>query len=287
MLYGDCLLFRLARLTMNTRISIVIPAYNEAAQLAACLRTIAVQRHKPFEVIVVDNNSTDRTAAVARRFKFVTVITAKRQGVVHARDRGFNAARGDIIGRIDADTRLPRDWTQQLIRIFADTTIDAVTGSMEYYDIPCRQLFSMCDLLLRRRTARLMGDEVFLQGANMAIRRSAWQVVKHDLCRRAGLHEDFDVAIHLSQAGRRVAFDESLRASISARCVDDGIRAFWSYALLNPSTYAQHELTVGRHMYLTVGIVLLCHLPMRTLYRSHNAGTELDYVRVNPATFVD
>lgn len=272
---------------MKTRISIVIPVYNEQAQLAACLRTIAAQRLTPYEVIVVDNNSTDRTVQVARRFSFVKVVTAKRQGVVHARDRGFNAAQGDIIGRIDADTRLPRDWTEQLMAIFADSTVDAVTGAIEYYDIPCRRLFSGCDLLLRRRAARLMGDEVFLQGANMAIRRSAWQVVKPALCRRAGLHEDFDLAIHLSQAGRRVVFEENLVASISARCVDDGIRDFWSYALLSPATYADHQIAAGRHMYLNVCLVLLFHLPLRTVYRSYNTAASSDYVRVNPATYVD
>lgn len=270
---------------MSTRISLVIPVFNEESQLAACLHTVARQRLRPYEVIVVDNNSTDRTVQIARRFKFVKVITAKRQGVVHARDRGFNAVRGDIIGRIDADTRLPRDWTEQVVRIFAGSDVDAVSGAIGYYDIPARQLFSKCDLLLRRRAARRMGNEVFLQGANMALRKSAWNAVKAKLCRRGGLHEDFDVAIHLSQADYRVVFDETLHADISARAIDDGIREFWSYALLNPSTYFQHELKSGRHMYPIVWLVLALHLPMRALYRSYNPAS--DYVRVNPATFVD
>lgn len=272
---------------MNHKISIVIPVYNEAAQLADCLRTIAHQRQRPYEVIVVDNNSSDQTVQIARRFKFVTVVTAKRQGVVHARDRGFNIARGDVIGRIDADTRLPSDWTQQLQRVFADPTVDAVSGAIAYYDVPFSRLASKSDLLLRRHAAKQMGDEVFLQGANMAVRKSAWKVVKRDLCRRAGLHEDFDLAIHLSQAGRRVVFDEQLVARISARCVDDTIVGFWNYVLLSPSTYADHALKSGRHMYPIVVVMLLCHLPVRAIYRSYNAAATSDYVRVNPATYVD
>lgn len=267
------------------KISIVIPVFNEEKQLAECLRAIGRLRQKPHEVIVVDNNSTDRTVQIARRFTFAKVITAKRQGVVHARDRGFNAARGDIIGRIDADTRLPRDWTEQLHSIFVGSDIDAVSGAIEYHDIPARRVFSKCDLLLRRRAARRMGDEVFLQGANMALRASAWRAVRGGLCRRGGLHEDFDVAIHLHQAGHRVVFDETLKASISARAIDDGIRDFWSYALLNPGTYFQHELEAGRHMYPIVWLVLIFHLPMRAMYRSYNSRP--GYTRVNPATFVD
>jgi glycosyltransferase involved in cell wall biosynthesis len=270
---------------MNKKISLVIPVYNEEMQLAACLRTVARQKRMPDEVIVVDNNSTDRTAQIARRFRFVKVITAKRQGVVYARDRGFNAAHGDIIGRIDADTRLPRDWTLQVARIFEDDSIDAASGAMNYYDVPYSRFFSRFDLAIRRHTARLMADEVFLQGANMAVRRSAWRACRNDMCRKCGLHEDFDLAIHLSQAGRRVVFDETLQASITARCIDDSVVEFWSYVLLSPGTYKHHDLKSRKYMYVAAGLALLFHLPLRTLYRTYNDTS--DYRRVNPATYVE
>src|SRR4051812_24373156 len=107
--------------------SIVIPVYNEAERLAACLRSIANQAVTPDEVIVVNNNSNDGTAAIARSFDFVRLLSEPRQGVVHARNRGFNAAHGDIIGRIDADTLLPRNWVSQVQSIFNDPTVDAVS----------------------------------------------------------------------------------------------------------------------------------------------------------------
>lgn len=267
------------------KISIVIPVYNEEKQLADCLRAIAQQKLKPFEVIVVDNNSTDRTVQIAKRFAFVKVITAKRQGVVYARDRGFNAARGDVIGRIDADTRLPADWTRQVASIFDDRSVDAVSGAMRYYDVPFSRTFSKIDLLFRRRTARLMGDEVFLQGASMAVRKRAWLACRGHMCHQPGLHEDFDLAIHLAQAGRRVVFDETLVADITARCVDDSIVDFWTYVLLSPGTYKHHKLESRKYMYLVVGLALLFHLPLRALYRSRN--DTVGYVRVNPATYVD
>jgi glycosyltransferase involved in cell wall biosynthesis len=263
----------------------VIPVYNEAERIGLCLETIASQSVAPREVIVVDNNSTDSTAKVAAKFPFVRVITAKRQGVVHARNRGFNAARGDIIGRIDADTRLPADWVETVQTIFADDSLDAVSGAISYHDLPLRSLAGAVDLSLRRRAARMMGDEVFLQGANMAIRRSAWALVKRQLCAHGGLHEDFDLAIHLSEAGRIVRFDDRLTASISARCLDDTIADFWTYVLLSPGTYAQHNVRSGRYMYPIVVLALLFHLPLRALYRSTNSLS--DYRRVNPATFVD
>jgi glycosyltransferase involved in cell wall biosynthesis len=264
----------------------VIPVYNEGQRIAACLESIAAQTVRPFEVIVVDNNSTDNTREVVARYPFVKLITAKRQGVIHARNRGFNAARGDVIGRIDADTHLPPHWVATLQQIFLDDSLDAVSGAMSYHDLPLAKLCAAIDLRLRRYVARRMGDEVFLQGANMALRRSAWRAVRNRLCSRGGMHEDFDLAIHLSEAGRKVTFDERLRATISARCLDDTIADFWAYALLNPGTYAQHNLKSGRHMYLIVTLILFFHVPLRALYRGAN-GVNQSYQRVNPATFVD
>jgi glycosyltransferase involved in cell wall biosynthesis len=272
-------------ISKNLRVSLVIPVYNEETRITACLEAVARQTVMPHEVIVVDNNSSDATVTEAKKYPFVTVITAKRQGVVHARNRGFNAATGDVIGRIDADTRLPSDWVETVVRLFADDSLDAVSGAMDYHDLPLAKICAAIDLRLRRSVARRMADEVFLQGANMALRRSAWHHVRSRLCLRGGLHEDFDLAIHLSQAGRTVRFDERLKASISARCLDDTIKDFWAYALLNPGTYAQHNLKSGRHMYLIVTLILFFHVPLRALYRG--ANTNIAYRRVNPATYVD
>jgi glycosyltransferase involved in cell wall biosynthesis len=271
----------------SLRVSVVIPVYNEAGRIGACLEAIAAQTTQPCEVIVVDNNSTDGTPEVAARYPFVKLITAKRQGVVHARNRGFNAATGDIIGRIDADTRVASDWVETLQNLFALSDSDAVSGSVSYHDIPCSRFLSRVDLHLRSQAAQRMGDDVFLLGANMAVRRSAWRAVRNQLCLRGGLHEDFDLAIHLREAGSRVVFNEQLRASISARCLNDTFADFWTYARLSPSTYAQHKVPAGRHMYPIFILVILFHLPLRALYRHGNLRDWAQYQRVNPATFVD
>lgn len=270
----------------SLRVSVVIPVYNEASRIRACLEAIGRQTVKPHEVIVVDNNSTDDTAEIVASYPFATLLTAKRQGVIHARKRGFNAARGDIIGRIDADTRLPRNWTATVQALFSQSELDAVSGAVTYHDIPFSKFLSGIDLRLRRHAAKKMGEDVFLLGANMAIRRSAWRAIRQNICLRSGLHEDFDLAIHLTEAGRRVAFDERLQAEISARRLDDAISDFWTYARLSPSTYAQHRVRAGRHMYLIVTLIVLFHVPLRALYRGANHNGYVSH-RVNPATFVD
>jgi glycosyltransferase involved in cell wall biosynthesis len=255
------------------KISIVIPVYNEAEHLGACLQAIAAQALRPYQVIVVDNNSTDDSIAVAGRYDFVTVLHEPRQGVVHARNRGFDAAYADIIGRIDADTLLPPNWTSQVQTIFRDLSISAVSGSAHYYDFALDGLADGADAYLRERLARKLKDTNFLWGANMAVRRSAWQRVRPDLCHQPNMHEDFDLGLHLQVLGMKVAYDGQLPAGVSSRRIDSGPIAYWRYTLASPRTYALHGLRSRRHMYPVIAICWLAYVPGRLIYRGYNPDT--------------
>jgi glycosyltransferase involved in cell wall biosynthesis len=279
-------------------ISIVIPVYNEADRIGACLRAIANQISMPHEVIVVDNNSTDKTVQIAKSFPFVTVVSEKHQGVVYARSRGFDLATGDIIGRLDADSLIPPDWTEVVDKIFTDDSqLTAVTGKVKYYGLAMSYLLDGFDLWARRRMARLLGREVALQGSNMALRRKDWLEVKKSVCHEAKLHEDFDLAIHLSRASKKVVFDENLTASIDCRRLDCTWFDFCYYAWLSPKTYFKHDLKSGRHMLPIVIIVILFYFPFKIMQKGWNEDSQhfswkrvlvsQPKVRVNPATFVD
>jgi glycosyltransferase involved in cell wall biosynthesis len=255
-------------------ISIVIPVYNEAAHLRACLEAISRQTMAPFEVIVVDNNSTDATAFIAQQFPFVRLLQEPKQGVVHARNRGFNAVRGEIIARIDADTVLPANWLEQVAAIMRDKSIAAVSGAPHYHDFALSGVADKIDRFFRTHLARKLANENFLWGANMAVRKSAWLAVqKQGLCAEAGLHEDFDLGIHLQEAGFRVAYDERLVANVSSRRVDTGFWAFVRYGLVSPKTYAAHGLQSRRHMYPVLLVTWACYFPGRILYRGYNPKT--------------
>ncbi len=254
-------------------VSIVIPVYNEAEHLKACLEAIAAQSIAPLEVIVVDNNSTDGTAEVAAGFSFATVIKEKKQGVVYARNRGFKAAKGEIIGRIDADTLLPDDWVKKIQQIFTDKSISAVSGSAHYYDFALAGLADRLDMKLRGRLARKLGKDNFLWGANMAVRRADWQKVSYELCTAPQIHEDFDLGIHLEDHDLKVVYDQSLLAGVSSRRVDTSFRSFVRYSLVSPRTYAVHGLKSGRHMYPVLFICWSAYFPARLIYRSYNHET--------------
>lgn len=254
------------------RVSLVIPAFNEEQDLPACLQAIARQTAKPYEVIVVDNNSTDNTVAIARSFPFVKVISEPCQGPAFARDAGFNDARGEVIGRIDADTILSENWVDTVQTIFADNNIDAVSGSLNFHDIPFKKLFSRVDLFFRRFLARSLArhNELFLFGGNMAVRQRFWRGISAKVCHKSEFHEDIDMAAHAAHSNWNIKFCEELKVGISARRIDSQWGSLYGYSMANPRTYRHHKLRSRFYMYIVIWIVLIFFPLLRALYRSYD-----------------
>jgi glycosyltransferase involved in cell wall biosynthesis len=96
---------------MNPLVSILIPAYNAEAWIADTIRSATAQTWRRKEIIVVDDGSSDRTAAVAREFasKEVTVVSTKNQGAAAARNHALQLSQGDYIQWLDADDLLAPD----------------------------------------------------------------------------------------------------------------------------------------------------------------------------------
>lgn len=88
---------------IQTSISVVIPLYNKEAHIADTLNSVLSQTARPFEVIVVDDGSTDKGVDVVRQFTDVKVIQQANGGVSVARNRGVKEASGDFVAFIDAD----------------------------------------------------------------------------------------------------------------------------------------------------------------------------------------
>ena len=88
------------------KISVIIPAYNAEATLADCLESVARQTVRPFEVVLVDDGSTDNTRGVAARFEkrlMLRIVTQVNSGLGKARNAGMSAATGDAYAFLDAD----------------------------------------------------------------------------------------------------------------------------------------------------------------------------------------
>src|SRR3989344_2814273 len=98
------------------KISVVIPAYNEEKYIAKTLKSLINQDfpRELFEIIVVNNGSTDKTHQVAEKFGVKVIRYNKVQGVSAARDVGSRIAEGEIIAGTDAYTVVPRHWLKTI-----------------------------------------------------------------------------------------------------------------------------------------------------------------------------
>lgn len=223
-------------------LTIVIPVFNEQNHIKACLTAIADQTVLPDEVIVVDNNSSDKTAKIARQFPFVRIITEKKQGVLFAKNTGFNASASDIIGRIDADSLLPPRWVETVKKEMLDKDYSALTGPVNYYDMPLPEANYHLDHWMRSSIYNWSPKSPFLFGSNMAIRRSIWQIMKDQTCMDTYMHEDLDLAIHLHKSGYKILYTSKMLAGASGRRYNDSPLRFYRYISMYRQTYLRHGL---------------------------------------------
>lgn len=185
------------------KLSLIIPVYNEERHIEACLDAVASQTVKPSEVIVVDNNCTDSTLEIAKRYKFVRIIKQPKQGLIPSRDLGFETAKGDILGRIDADSVIDKNWVSLVIDSFSkNNKLMGLTGlartSVSPFKDPkstimSRSYFWLVDAQMRTRV---------MWGANMAIRKEAWSLVKKETANNdKDVHEDQDLSLCMAAKG--------------------------------------------------------------------------------------
>jgi len=229
------------------RISIVIPAYNEERHLGVCLDAVAAQLDAHDEVIVVDNNSTDRTAQIARRYPFVRLVRARRQGVVFARDAGFNAARGAVIARIDADIVLPPGWVEHVRRFYASPAHaqTAWTGCGFFYNMRFPRVVSWWYEFFVFWCNRVLLGHYTLWGSNMALPRPLWWAVRDSVHHRTGIHEDLDLALHLHHAGAAIRYDRSIKTNARLKRVRSDRGQLWEYLQWWPRTLRLHRHYLG------------------------------------------
>ncbi len=111
--------------------SIVIPAYQAADIIAECVRALGEQTvtRARYEIIVVDDGSTDDTAEVAREAGADVVLTIPHGGPSAARNAGIDAARGSLVLFTDADCIPAPDWVEQMTAPFADAEVMGAKGS--------------------------------------------------------------------------------------------------------------------------------------------------------------
>lgn len=167
--------------------SVVIPTFNRRAVLERCLTALTRQTHSNFEVIVVDDGSTDDTIAMLKRLRAAHqglrlrwIVNETNRGANASRNRGTEAARGGIVAFLDSDCVAEPDWLERLLKGFSHERVAAVTGLV--LDLPPTNVYE----LAFKGTNRVHGCGAAnrLVGGNMAVRRALLRRIHWDEDRR-------------------------------------------------------------------------------------------------------
>lgn len=183
-------------------LSVIIPAYNEEKHIKKCLESLISQDEKPTEIILVDNNCTDRTVEIARNFN-VIIVKENKQGIANARNTGFNNAKGEILVKTDADTILPHDWVLRIKEAFKDPDLGGLSGPASYFENPLMSGISSFVAFIVFYVIGLILGHATMFGPNTALRKSLWEKIKNNVCLSdQDVHEDIDLSIHLAKIAK-------------------------------------------------------------------------------------
>jgi GT2 family glycosyltransferase len=201
-------------------ISIIIPVYNGGEKFKQCLASVAALDPHPYEVIIVADSDTDGSRSVAQQFiteKFPNhgqvIVQSPQAGPAAARNRGAEAAAGEILFFLDADCTVHPDALAKIAGLMQDNPVDALIGS--YDDEPSEPNFlSQYKNLMHHYTHQTANDEAFtFWGACGAIRREVFlKIGGFDAVKYARPSiEDIELGYRLEAVGGRIRMVKDLQ----------------------------------------------------------------------------
>lgn len=155
------------------RVSVVIPVYNDRLRLERCLTALQNQTYPDFEILVVDNRSTENIYSVCEKFPNVAYLFESAPGSYAARNRGIEYAQGDVIAFTDSDCIPDVDWlVQGIVALQCDPGIGLVGGRIEFFfkgkqPTVAEYIDSICYLQQRTYIIR----DHYAAGANLMVLR--------------------------------------------------------------------------------------------------------------------
>jgi glycosyltransferase involved in cell wall biosynthesis len=229
-------------------ISIVVPAFNEEALITRCLHSIIAEfSNTEYELIVVDNGSTDHTAELAESAG-ATVLYQPLKGVTRARQLGLEAAKYEIVVFIDADNVLPYGWLNQAMSAMK---FDVVVASGPIFYLGFGLFKTIVTSLFYSMGSLLNRWFPMVQGGNFILRRSALNSIGGFDTSIDFYGEDTDTACRLSKVGK-VEFSFDMWAYSSPRRADsEGLYVmgakyltnfFWVHLFGHPLTEVSRDI---------------------------------------------
>lgn len=190
------------------KVSVVVASYNGARTLRPCLASLLALNYPDYEVILVDDGSTDATGAIAAEFPAVRYLRhEKNLGLSVARNTGIAAAQGEVVAFTDADCRADEDWLHYLV---SDLVAGAFAGVGGHNLLPADDSWVAAAVLVSPGGPAhvMLTDRVaeHLPGCNMAFWK--WALLEaggfDPAFRKAG--DDVDICWRVQQCGHQLGF---------------------------------------------------------------------------------
>jgi glycosyltransferase involved in cell wall biosynthesis len=220
------------QLSRYPSVSVVVCSYNGARTLEACLTSLLQMDYPDYEVILVDDGSTDETPEIARDFPKIRTIRQENLGLSVARNTGIEAARGEIIAFTDSDCMADKDWLYYLVGTLDQRQYAAVGGPN--ISPPAQSWAQACVAAAPGQPSHvLVGDSEaeHIPGCNMAFYKTALLSVGgfDPEYRKAG--DDVDVCWRLLEQGCRIGFSPAA--------------VVWHHRRFNPRAYFKQQAGYG------------------------------------------
>ena len=286
----------------HPRISVIIPAYNEEKVIRKTIESVRASSCKDIDIIVVDDGSTDKTAATLKAAytkNEITLFTVPNAGKASALNFGVSKTDAEIVVAIDADTVLDHHAIERLGRHFEDPTVGAVAGkAVVGNENSIMAKFQALEYItsqnLDRRAFEYFNAIGVVPGAIGAWRRSA--LVSAGGFREDTLAEDADATISIERNGYRVLYEPDAIARTEA---PESVKAFlkqrfrWMFgtlqvaykhraALLSPRTPGIGFITLPNIILFQIGFTLLAPifdalllLNLASMARDYAVGDEV------------
>lgn len=224
------------------KVSVVVPVYNEEKYIKNCLDSLLRQTEKPDEIIVIDNNCTDKTIEIVKKYKGIKIIKEKKQGMIPTRNAGFNVSKFEIIAKCDADTILPPDWIKNIKNSFSrDPSIIGISMPIQFSDLPviARSLTLFYIYIFIPRL--MIGVYPFL-GPSYSIKKIIWDKVKNEICIDEKIvHEDIDLCLHVKKYGKIYHDGKTPVFSSARRIINNPLSFFGEYNIRFLKMFFSHR----------------------------------------------
>jgi len=189
--------------------SVIIPAFNAEKTIEECLKALKAQSLKPFEIIVVDDGSTDNTPKIVKKIGGIRLLRQENSGPAKARNFGAENAKGNVLVFTDSDCIADRDFLREITGPFEEKNVAGVQGK---YKTKQKELVArLTQLEIEQRHEKMAKQRFidFMGSYAAAYRANVFNAMKgFDTSFPMASGEDTDLSFRISKTGKKMVFAE-------------------------------------------------------------------------------